>query len=95
MEPLANLKIDSTSASVLMLQTCKKIAFLIVASNSTNFPLACLETHILLPYSTEMRVCMKNEVKKRCFKESYQDDREEMTMSEHSKQYEERKKIKG
>lgn len=38
MEPLANLKIDSTSASVVMLQTSKNLTFLIFASHSTNLP---------------------------------------------------------
>ena len=38
MEPLANLKIDSTLASVVMLQTPKNLTFLIYASCSTNPP---------------------------------------------------------
>ena len=62
MEPLASLEIDSTSASVVMLQTSENLTFLIFASCSTNLP-----SHLsssLPPHSPGAGFCGKIEGKK-------------------------------
>lgn len=62
MEPLANLKIDSTLASVVMLQTPKNLTFLIYASCSTNLPSHTYTLCLHIP--TLAGFCRKPEMKR-------------------------------
>lgn len=78
MEPLANLKTGSTSASVVMLQTSKNLTFLIFASYSTNLP-----SHTYTVFASTFpwsRFCGELEAKKSLRKEIVEGDRGEIAL---------------